>query len=89
MELEHLRKRIDGVDRKLVKLIGERLRIAEAIAREKRVEGKQIEDVAREKKVLEHIRSIAQEENISQEDVEIIYKQIITASKDSFSSICR
>jgi len=81
MKLEDLRRKIDEVDNKLVKLIAQRIRITEEIGEEKGKQGKQIEDAAREKTVLENARRIAQEESISQEDVESIYRQIITVSK--------
>ncbi len=81
MSLEELRKKIDKTDTEIVRLIAERIRIAEEIGEEKRKQGKQIEDVEREEKVLENVRSIAQEENLSREDIESIYQQIMTAAK--------
>ena len=81
MSLEELRKKIDEADNKIVRLIAERVKIAEEIGNEKRKQGKQIEDIAREREVLKNIRSIAQEEKISQEDIEKIYRQIMALSK--------
>jgi len=81
MSLEDLRKKIDETDTKIVKLIGDRIRIAEEIGKEKKKQRKQIEDWKREHKVLENVRGVAQGENISQEDIESIYRQILTASK--------
>jgi len=81
MKLEDLRKLIDETDAKIVKLIGDRIRIAEEIGEEKKKQGKQIEDWERENKVLENVRGVAQYENISQEDIESIYRQVLTASK--------
>ncbi len=81
MSLEELRKKIDEADAKIVKLIAERMRIAEKIGEEKRKQGKQIEDIAREQLVLENVRRLAREEKISQENAENIFQQIITASK--------
>lgn len=81
MSMEDLRKNIDEVDAQIVKLIGERIRIAEEIGKEKKEQRKQIEDRVREGKVLENVKSIAQKENISQEDIEGIYRQIIATSK--------
>ena len=69
MSLEDLRKKIDGVDTKIVGLIGERIRIAEAIGKGKKEQGKQIEDQEREARVLENVKSIAQKEKIGQEDI--------------------
>jgi chorismate mutase/prephenate dehydratase len=81
MSLDELRKKIDETDDRIVRLIAERIKIAEEIGGEKRKQGKQIEDIAREKEVLKNIRSIAQDENISQEDIEKIYRQIMALSK--------
>ena len=81
MNIEDIRRKIDEADSRIVKLIGERIRLAEEIGRTKRKRGKQIEDREREKKVLENVKSIARGENISQEDIESIYRQIVVASK--------
>jgi len=81
MSMEDLRRKIDEVDVQIVKLIGERIRIAEEIGKEKKEQKKQIEDREREALVLENVKSIAQKENISQEDIEGIYRQIIATSK--------
>ena len=81
MSLEDLRKKIDEIDARIVRLIGERIRIAEAIGKEKREQGKQIEDREREARVLENVQNIARKESISQEDIESIYKQIIATAK--------
>lgn len=81
MSLDELRKKIDAADDRIVRLIAERIRLAEEIGGEKRKQGKQVEDVSREKLVLKHIRDIAREENISQEEIEKIYRQIIAAAK--------
>ena len=81
MSLEDLRKKIDEADAKIVKLIAERIRIAEEIGREKRKLGKRIEDAGRTKKVLENVIRIARKESINQEAIESIYRQIVTVSK--------
>ncbi len=81
MSLEDLRKRIDKTDTEIVKLIGERIRIAREIGGEKKREGKQINDRAREERVSEHIKRIARSENMDQEVIESIYRQIMTACR--------
>lgn len=81
MSLEELRKKIDKTDAKLVRLIAERIRISEEIGEEKKRQGRQIGDAERERKVLENVRRIAHDEKISQENIEIIYRQIMVASK--------
>ncbi len=81
MSLEDLRKKIDGLDDQIVRLMAERIRISEEIGEEKKNQGRQIVDSKREKKVLENVRKIARDEKISENDVESIYQHIITASK--------
>ncbi|TET17462.1 MAG: prephenate dehydratase [Dehalococcoidia bacterium] len=81
MSLEDLRRKIDETDTNIVKLIGERIRIAQEIGEEKKKRGKQINDKDREKGVLENIKSVARGENISQEVIESIYRQIVIACK--------
>ena len=81
MSLEELRRKIDEADTKIVKLIAERMRIAQEIGKEKGKQGKQVEDVVREKRVLQNVRRIAREESVNQENIEDIYKQIVTISK--------
>jgi len=44
MSLEELRRKIDEADAMIVKLIAERMRIAEEVGEEKKKQGQQIED---------------------------------------------
>ena len=82
MKIEELRREIDETDTKIVKLIAERIRIAQEIGKVKRKQGKQIKDRGRESSVLGNVKGIAQEENISQEDIESIYNQIVTVCRE-------
>ncbi|MDP3880237.1 MAG: prephenate dehydratase [Dehalococcoidales bacterium] len=82
MSLEDLRKRIDEADARIVRLIAERIRIAEEIGEEKKKEGKQIRDTAREEKVLENVRRVAREEKIGPDDLVNIYRQIMDIAKN-------
>jgi chorismate mutase/prephenate dehydratase len=81
MRIEDLRRKIDETDARIVKLIVERIRIAQEIGKAKKQAGKPIEDREREKIVFDNVKSIAQAEKVSQEDIESIYRQIVTASK--------
>jgi chorismate mutase/prephenate dehydratase len=81
MSLEDLRRKIDSIDAEIVKLIGDRIKIAREIGGEKRSQGRQVNDRAREKRVLNHIKGLARSENIDQEVIEDIYQQIITACR--------
>ncbi|HLB28315.1 MAG TPA: prephenate dehydratase [Dehalococcoidales bacterium] len=83
MSLEDLRKKIDETDDRIVRLIAERIRIAEEIGGEKKKQGRQIEDKAREQVVLKHVREIAKTENISQEAIEEIYRRVMALAKSA------
>ncbi|MFC1917510.1 prephenate dehydratase [Chloroflexota bacterium] len=81
MSLEELRKNIDDVDAKIAELLVRRIKIAEEIGRGKKAQKKLVEDIEREQRVLERVKDIARQENVSLEDMETIYQHIITASK--------
>jgi chorismate mutase / prephenate dehydratase len=81
MSLDELRQKIDDVDARIVSLIADRMRLAEEIGQEKKVSKKFIEDRQRELKVIQHVRDVARNQDISQRDVEKIYQLIIDASK--------
>jgi chorismate mutase/prephenate dehydratase len=81
MKLKELRQKVDDIDAGIVRLIAERIKLAEQIGKLKRRQGQQIEDKQREEVILEHIRDIAQSKGINQADIESIYHQIFIASK--------
>jgi chorismate mutase/prephenate dehydratase len=81
MSLEDLRKKIDEIDARIVELIGERIRTAEEIGQGKKEQNRLIEDRERELRVLQNIRSIARDKNLSPSDVENIYQHIMDACK--------
>ncbi len=81
MNLEDLRRKIDEIDAGIVELIAERIGIAEEIGQGKKEQRRLIEDREREQKVLEMVKSIARNKNISQDDIANIYRQIIAACK--------
>jgi len=82
MSLEEMRKNIDEVDARIVRLIAERIRQSQSIGYEKQKNNKPIEDAVREEKVIEHIKAIAREEKLDEKEAEIIYRQIIKSSKN-------
>jgi chorismate mutase/prephenate dehydratase len=82
MSLDDLRKKIDEIDARIVELIGERISIAEEIGQGKKEKNKLIEDRERELRVLENVRSMARDKNISQNDIEKVYRQIMEACKN-------
>ena len=81
MSLEELRKKIDDADQQIVRLIAERIRVAEEIGEIKKGQGKQIEDTTREQVVLQHITELADKEGLNPDDVTRLYRQIISMAK--------
>jgi chorismate mutase / prephenate dehydratase len=82
MSLDDLRKQIDEMDARIVKLIGERIQVTRHIGKEKMNTGQPIEDKSRERVVLERVRNMAQAENLNPDEVEKIYQHIILTSKE-------
>lgn len=76
MELDELRKRIDGIDSELLKLLNKRMEFA--LRTRKMKEG--AEDPAREKEVLEHARRHSKG-LVRQEFSERVFRDIISESK--------
>lgn len=81
MSLEEMRKKIDEVDDRIVRLIAERIRQSQLIGKEKQNGGKPIQDAAREEKVIAHIKAVAREEKLDDKEIESLYRQIIKSSR--------
>jgi len=81
MSLEEMRKKIDAVDEKIVKLIAQRIQQSQAIGDEKQKSRKPIEDAKREGNVLAHIEALARAENLDEKEILSVYRQIIKLSK--------
>jgi chorismate mutase/prephenate dehydratase len=81
VSLDDLRKDIDDIDARMVKLLAERLSTARKIGALKRKGLKQIQDGAREKEVLEHVRKLAKKEGMPPGDVERFYGLIMASSR--------
>ena len=82
MSIDDLRKRVDDLDTRIVKLIAERMQVTRDIGKEKKGGGIPIEDKAREQTVLEKVKDLAQAENLNPVELEKIYLGIISASKE-------
>lgn len=86
MSLNNLRKQVDELDAQIVKLIAERMNVTRNIGKEKREVGKPIEDKAREQMVLENIKDVARAMNMAPMEIEKIYRQIFSISKEGQSN---
>ena len=81
-ELKKKRKKIDLIDRKLLHLLNERLRIALEVGNIKKKMGEKIYDPRREEEVLEGIRKINRGP-LREEDLEKIFKTIMSVCRRS------
>ncbi len=81
MSLDDLRKEIDKLDSRMVKLIAERVEIAKQIGIEKNKLEIQAEDKYREKLVFEKVKDNAKTQELNPEHIESIYRQIIDTCK--------
>ena len=81
MSLKDLRTNIDDIDARIVKLLAERLSTARKIGALKSKGLKQVQDGAREKEVIEHVRQLALKEGISPTDMERLYHLVMAASR--------
>jgi chorismate mutase/prephenate dehydratase len=81
MSLDDLRKRIDELDNGIVKLIAERMEVSREIGKEKREIGKPVQDGARERLVLEKVKSMARDMNLPPQEIEKVYLQLFSISK--------
>src|SRR5580698_6822951 len=79
MDLTHLRKKIDGLDARIVELLNERAAITLSIGKEKIKNKKPIYAPEREQDVLKRIKNL-NNGPIKNEAVEAIYREIMSAS---------
>lgn len=80
-EIAALRKKIDQVDKEILKLLKARTELAKQIGRAKRSVGLPIRDLEREKTVLAKVSQEAKLSGLIAEDVKALYKEIIALSR--------
>ena|SRR4030043_1714758 len=85
-KLKEKRKKIDLIDRKLLSLLNQRLRIALETVKIKKQMGKKIYDPKREKEILERLRLRLRSRNkalLKEKDLEKIFSTIIKVCRQS------
>ncbi len=82
MKFDELRNQVDGIDKELIKLISRRVRLAEQIGEAKQKLGREVVDKKREEEVLTVIRRLARKEDLSELEIEEIFRYIILTSRD-------
>jgi chorismate mutase/prephenate dehydratase len=85
-KLKRKRKGIDLIDRKLLDLLNQRLRIAMKIGRIKKEMGEGIYDPRREKEVLERLRTINRGP-LRKKDLEKVFRTIMSVCRKSENRI--
>jgi len=81
-KLKKKRKNIDLIDRKLLNLLNQRLRIALEVGSIKKKMGEKIRDPRREEEVLERLKKIDRGP-LREEDLEKIFKTIMRVCRKS------
>lgn len=81
MKLENLRKKIDTVDEKIIKLIADRFLIIEKIKFLKNMDHIPVLQNDREKEILKHIRLLSENYHLSEKFILKIWKEILRESK--------
>ncbi len=85
MDIEELRKKIDGIDEELVSLFVKRMDVAAQVAAYKRETGKPVLDPERERKLLQKVSDLAGEDMESQ--TRILYHLILSLSRSHQSHL--
>lgn len=80
MDLKELRKKIDGIDKEIVRLYEERMAVCRQVADYKISTGKKVFDKVREKEKLAVLRAMASEEFTSR-GIEELFEQIMSMSR--------
>lgn len=77
LDLDHIRQRIDGVDRRLVALLAERSRLVGQVVHYKRAHHMPVVDRAREDRMLVRIADLAKEEGLDPRVAQQVLRTII------------
>ena len=80
MSLEKLRKQIDHLDEKLIKLLNERIDVALEIGKTKKEQGGEIYVPAREKAVFDRVSELNEAGSLPADAVKAIYREIMSAA---------
>ena len=79
MSLDVLRKKIDGIDAKIVALLNQRAEVSKTIGHEKAKHNKEVYSPDREKKVLDRVKALSKG-TLSASAIQAIYREIMSCS---------
>ena len=84
MDIERLRAKIDAVDRRIVRLLNQRARLAMSVGEAKRENGAPIFAPEREEQIVREVEACtAKDGAISPESMRAIYSEIISACRSA------
>ncbi len=78
--LEEARERIDEIDRRFVELLAKRYAVVDEICEMKAEDGNNVKDPNREAELLDHVATIAEENDLSPDLVRRLYDEILSHS---------
>jgi chorismate mutase/prephenate dehydratase len=81
-DLKQLRMKIDALDEKVLRLLGERVQICKAIGASKKKKGLPVRDNDRENEVYKHIKAKAADFAVDPVQVEAVYREIVNMCSD-------
>lgn len=76
-DLKEIRRKIDEIDEKLIKLLAERLKLSENIVALKKKLGAEIRDEVRERHVIDRARKLAQELDVDPDFIESVMRLVM------------
>lgn len=79
--LDQTRQKIDAIDEQIILLLTQRMQLARLTRAEKQAQGKSVEDAGREKDVLQHVESVAQQYGLDAAIALRVFEEIMAASK--------
>lgn len=79
-EVRRLRRRIDALDRRIVRLLNQRSELAVEIGQLKRAAGQPVRDGEREREVLLRV-AMANDGPLSQADLLALYRRLVSATR--------
>ena len=80
-DLEQLRKEIERIDRAVVGLVRERVRVARLVLRAKQAAGLPVVDPAQEATVIERAASLARAAGLPPEEIGAVFTQVVEITR--------
>jgi len=80
--MDELRKKIDAIDTRILKLLAKRLELSKRIGKLKQNSGIKIQDCEREKEILREIEKISKEHHLNPLFVKTLYLEILRESRE-------